>query len=108
MNIYVVDAGPYTYTDVIDSELGGPQVEDYAMRIVAAESRGQAKSVFLQYDKDWQRSFEFTKMRVLVLERNTDLDELKVKTPHVMEYEETNQPYLTKWWDEAYKKLGRT
>ena len=100
MNVYVVDAGPYIYTDVIDSELGGPTVDDYAIRIVAADTRGQAKTVFLNYDKDWRRSFDFIGLRVLLLEKNVDID-----TPHVMEYDETSYPYDTDYWELAYDKL---
>ncbi len=103
MNIYVVDAGPYTYTEVFDSELGGRECEDYAIRIVAANTRGQAKAVFLRYDKDYQRSFDFASpMRILKLDESGEIDK-----PHVLEYNETNDPYDSQYWDIAHKKLGR-
>ena len=98
MNIYVVDAGKYEYTEVFDSELGGPQVEDYAIGIVAANSRGQAKSIFLRHDKDLLRSFDFTSpMRVL------KLGIVESASPYFVEYDD---PKSEKWWGLAHEKLG--
>lgn len=73
MNIYVIDVGVQCYTDVIDSELGGPQMEDRFIDQVVARTPGHAKKIYADWLKyNWGISLEWTDKcwRVYTVQRN--------------------------------------
>lgn len=78
MNLYWLDAGEQHDTISIDYELGGPEETYQAIQLIAAPTRGKAKSFMLGLHSklDW-----IEPMRILLIEKDIDLPEGEVDNP---------------------------